>query len=262
MIYQFFHLQLALLLTYLLCLSLLPLEVAGFSDSTAPTSVPTQTAGVNITSSPSIQSSYTPTSFPSLSSSPTSPTRAPTITSTDVYVNITFQYDNVGANEIRQSQSAQNASIYATSLALPGIPPNQIRIMSIVEVVTGLPNRVLRKILTLQQEQLQSMSELVSFYTIITFEVLGHLEPLGFNNTATFSFMVWLKKLMTNNVASGEYTTNLKAAGVAYGVVGATKMASVLNKPIYATPVTVYAQTYAPSAVPSGEPTSLPTWGK
>ena len=165
----------------------------------------------------------------------TTTTTATALTKTEVYVNITQIYDNVGAGDMQNSLVSQSVARNVLSMCIGVIPARDIRIPKLYSH-------------TLKQ-------------TAVVFEVLGRLEELGFNNTASYAFTTWLQKNISSCISSGSYTAALKAEGQAAGINVFSK-AKVISQPTYATPRIVYAETYTPSSVPSGLPTAEPTWGK
>jgi hypothetical protein len=190
-----------------------------------------------------------------------------------VWLNISFIFENVGAGDVQGSPAAQEAAKLAMSQATEGvIPPKQI---SIVRVVLLASRRFLREENTnmgnneflWRQRNKETHRQLGTVYSELTFQLLGRLEEIvkieemWLNNTATQTYVNWIKRTVTKNVREDAYTSNLKTAGAAAGV-NVFMFAKVSILPTFSEPVTVYASTYAPSFLPTGAPSAAPTWGE
>lgn len=167
------------------------------------------------------------------------------------------------------SIAAQDAAKVAMSQATQGvIPTSQINVVRIVLLASRRLSRDPDNRGDLYEVSgIPTRRGLGTVYTQVTFLLLAKLEEIvkiedkWLNNTATLTYMLWLKRTVITSVRENTFVENLKSAGSSAGV-NVFNFAKISILPTFSEPLTVYVATYAPTGLPSGEPTSVPTWGK
>jgi hypothetical protein len=150
-------------------------------------------------------------------------------------------FDGVSADEMRNDQASQDAAIAAMSLAMSGIPANQITIKSITDSTRrNLQGNVQRR--------------LAGGVTVV-YSILANLEALGYSSTDSSAAYNSLTGQISNSVSSGAFQQNLKAAGQSKGV-STFAAATVSKPPAFSEPTTVAVKTVAPTSAPTMAPTS------
>ena len=152
-------------------------------------------------------------------------------------------FDDVSAAEMEASEDAKTAARTTMSLAMSGVPVNQI-------VITDISDSSTRR-------QLQGgSSRKLTTSTEVTYQITAKLEALGFKSTDGDAAYSSLTGQISNSVSSGAFQQNLKASGQTIGVTTFSN-AKVIKTPSYSEPDVVSVVTTTPTSMPSRAPSAL-----
>jgi len=170
-------------------------------------------------------------------------------------------FDGVSPSALSSDTNALDAAIAAMSLAVSGVPADQISILQ----VTGSESRRLDLSLAYSQSShLKGSSSAprhdVSMQAVssnILYQLNATLEALGFSESSSDDAYSQLTSEISSSIVSGKFQQDLKASGQTSGV--NTFTAAEVNKvPDYGAPTLILKVTSPPTSLPTGQPTTPP----
>lgn len=170
-------------------------------------------------------------------------------TRTEMTFTTALSFAGVSADDLRNDQAAQNASILTLSSSMNGVPANQITIEDIVDVTV----RKLSQRLRMDVRSLMGLIHVSATEAQIKFKIIAILEQLGFSSDQVDAAFNALTVQISDSLTSGQFQSNLIFYGDQLGST-TTNAITVANTVTFTDPVvTVLNPTMAPTDSNSGK---------